>query len=129
MLNLKHPEHLDYNLDILFISILMYFIWLSGAADEECFHFMTRESLTLLSWTSFRVREFVGRLIELFFFLRKKKLYFNEKSGILLAPIRSTLTRNLGLFDKCYDCGFCKSLVVWGRDLSGYERFVFTSIV
>ena len=24
---------------------------------------------------------------------------------------RITLTRNLGLFDKCYDCGLCKSLV------------------
>ena len=71
VLNLKHPEHLDYNLDILFISILMYLIWLSGAADEECFHFITRESLTLLSWTSFIVRELVGRFIE-FFFLRKK---------------------------------------------------------
>ena len=85
VLNLKHPEHLDYNMDIFFVSILMYLIWLSGAADEECFHFITRESLMLLSWTSFIVRELVGRFIE-FFFLRKKN-YFNEKSGVLLAPI------------------------------------------
>ena len=89
VLNLKHPEHLDYNLDILFISILMYLIWLSGAADEECFHFMTRESLTLLSWTSFRVRELVGRFIELFFFLREKNsiltrrvVYCSHQSGL-----------------------------------------------
>ena len=68
VLKLKLPEHLDYNLDILFISSLMYLTWLSGAADEECFHFITRESLTLLSWTSFRVRELVGRFIELFSF-------------------------------------------------------------
>ena len=86
VLKIKHPEHLDYNLEIFFVSILMYLIWLSGAADEECFHFITRESLTLLSWTIFIVRELVGRFIE-FFFFKKKKLYFNEKSGVLLAPI------------------------------------------
>ena len=79
MLNLKHPEHLDYNLDIFVVSILMYLIWLFGAADEECFHFITRESLTLLSWTSFIVRELVGRFIEFFFFLRKKNSFLTRR--------------------------------------------------
>ena len=68
VLKLKLRENIDYNVDIQFVSILMYLIWLPGAAYEEYFHFITRESLTLLSWTSFRVRELIGRFIELFSF-------------------------------------------------------------
>ena len=52
VLKLKLPEHLDYNLDILFVSILMYLIWQSGASektkkvDQKHFHLTTRGSLT-----------------------------------------------------------------------------------
>ena len=56
VLKLKLPEHLDYNLDILFVSILMFLIWQSWAsekkkkkeADQKHFQFTTRESLTLI---------------------------------------------------------------------------------
>ena len=45
---LKLPEQLDYNLDILFESILMHLIWRSGASekkvDQKHFHFSTRVS-------------------------------------------------------------------------------------
>ena len=32
---LKLPEQLDYNLDILFESILMHLIWRSGASEKK----------------------------------------------------------------------------------------------
>ena len=32
VMKLELPEHLDYNLDILFVSILMYPIWQTGAS-------------------------------------------------------------------------------------------------
>ena len=35
VLKLKLPEHLDYNLDILFVSILMYLIWQSGTSEKK----------------------------------------------------------------------------------------------
>ena len=46
---LKLPEQLNYNLDILFESILMHLIWRSGASeekkvDQKHFHFSTRVS-------------------------------------------------------------------------------------
>ena len=72
------------------------------------FHHERVADVTFLD--SFIVRELVDVLLS-FFFFKKKKLYFNEKSGVLLAPIWSTLTRNLGLFDKCYDCGLCTTIV------------------
>ena len=35
VLKLKLPEHLDYNLDILFVSILMFLIWQSWASEKK----------------------------------------------------------------------------------------------
>ena len=35
VLKLKLPEHLDYNLDIMFVSILMYLVWQSGASEKK----------------------------------------------------------------------------------------------
>ena len=35
VLKLKLPEHLDYNLDILFVSILTYLIWQSGTSEKK----------------------------------------------------------------------------------------------
>ena len=42
-----------------------------------------------------------------------------------------TLTKNLGLFDKHYDWGLCKSLIKWSQDLTRYERcaFIFVSFL
>ena len=34
VMKLELPEHLDYNLDILFVSILMYPIWQTGASEK-----------------------------------------------------------------------------------------------
>ena len=48
VMKLELPEHLDYNLDILFVSILMYPIWQTGASEKNPFNFTTRESLTLI---------------------------------------------------------------------------------
>ena len=50
---LKLPEQLNYNLDILFESILMHLIWRSGASEKKKWirniFISARESLTLLS--------------------------------------------------------------------------------
>ena len=50
---LKLQEQLDYNLDILFESILMHLIWRSGASEKKKWirniFISARESLTLLS--------------------------------------------------------------------------------
>ena len=49
MLKLKLPEYLDYNLDIRFISILMYLIWQFGAsgkkAEQNHFHLIKDDNL------------------------------------------------------------------------------------
>ena len=35
VMKLELPEHLDYNLDILFVSILMYLIWQTRASEKK----------------------------------------------------------------------------------------------
>ena len=44
VMKLELLEHLDYNLDILFASILMHPIWQTGASEKNIF-ISPRESL------------------------------------------------------------------------------------
>ena len=37
VMKLELPEHLDFNLDILFVSILMYPIWQTAASEKNIF--------------------------------------------------------------------------------------------